>query len=153
MKWSRVEPLVPPDRGRQLMGDLGGIGMRGVDKNVSVQSRRYRRNDQDRRPRLFDPRRAKPFANRFALAVPTRMLGGVKDFIAGVIWNRDADIMLTFGNYRTGMNQLFEHRGRVIFGRIDKRAGGSIPSPRIEARALAVVNRMCALGITDTKTG
>ncbi len=153
MTASRIKPLVPPDRCWQLMGDFGSIWMCGVDKNVSVQPRRYRRDNEDCRLCLFDPSKPVAFADCLTLAVPTGMLGSVEDFVAGAIRNCDADIMLAFGNYRAGMDQLFEHRSRVIFGRIDERAGGCVPPPRIEPCTLAVIDRMRALGIADTKTG
>ena len=129
------------------------MGMRWIDKNVSVQPRWYRRHDQNSRPRLLNPCEAEVLAYGLALAVPSRMLGGVEDFIASAVGNSDADIMLAFGDYRAGVDQLFEHGSRVIFGGVDERAGGRIPTPWIEACALAVINRMRALRITYTKAG
>jgi hypothetical protein len=153
MLGSGIEPLVPPDRCWQFVRDLGSVGMRGVDQDVAIQSCRDRRHDQDRRPRLFNPSQPEAFADGLALAVPSRMAGGVEDFVADAIGDGDADIMLIGRQHRTCVNQFFEHRGRIIFGRVDNRRRGRVPPPRIESRALAIIDRVRALGIANPKTG
>lgn len=45
---SGIEPLIPPDRRGQFMGDGRSIRVRGVDQDVAIQPRRDRRHDQDR---------------------------------------------------------------------------------------------------------
>jgi hypothetical protein len=150
---SGIKPLVPPDRCWQFVRDLGGVGMCGVDQDVAIQPRRDRRHNQDRRSHLFGPSQPKAFADGLALAVPSGVAGRVENFVADAIGDGDADTMLIRRQHRTGVNQLFEHRGRIIFGRVDNRRRGRVPPPRIESRALAIIDRVRALGIANPKTG
>ena len=149
---SGIEPVVPPDWRRQFVGDFCSVRMRGIDQDISVQPRRYRRDEHNCRTRLFHPSKAKAFANGFALAVPPWISGGVEYLVAGAVRDRDAYIMLIGRQHRTRMNQLFEHRGRIIFGCVDHRAGRCIPPPRIEPRSLAIIDWIRALWITNPKT-
>ena len=149
---SGIEPLVPPDRCWKLMRDVRSIRVRGVDQYVAIQPCRDRRNDEDRRPALLDPSCPEAFANGLALSVPSRMAGRIEEFVANAVGDRDADIVLTLRDHRIGVNQLFEHRSRIILGGVDDRRRGSVPPPRIEPRALTVIDRISSLGIANPKT-
>ena len=93
---SGIEPVVPPDWRRQFMGNFFSVGMRGIDQDISVQPRRYGRDDQNGRARLFDPSKAAALANGFALAVPPGMFGGIEYLVACAVRDRDPNIMLVW---------------------------------------------------------
>ena len=150
---SGVKPFIPPNRRGQFMRDCLGVGMDGIDQDIAVKPCRYRRHDQDRRPRLLYPRLPKAFADGFAISIPSGMVGRLEHFIAGAVGNRNADIMLVGWYDGASAHQLFEHRGRIIFGRIDDRAGWRIPAPRIKPRALRIVDGICTFRITNPETG
>src|SRR3546814_17576296 len=61
--------------------------------------------------------------------------------------------MLVGRHHRVRVDELFQHRRRIMFRRVDDRAGRGVPPSRIEPSALAVIDRMRAIGIADPITG
>src|SRR3546814_5744514 len=61
--------------------------------------------------------------------------------------------MLVGRHHRVRVDELFQHRRRIMFRRVDDRAGRGVPPSRIEPSALAVIDRMRAVGIADPITG
>src|SRR3546814_14598709 len=61
--------------------------------------------------------------------------------------------MLVGRHHRVRVDELFQHRRRIMFGRVDDRAGSGVPSSRIEPSALAVRDGLRAIGIAGPITG
>src|SRR3546814_6552483 len=97
--------------------------------------------------------RRPPRSTRTDTLFPYTTLFRSEDFVTDAVGDRDADIMLVGRHHRVRVDELFQHRRRIMFRRVDDRAGRGVPPSRIEPSALAVIDRMRAIGIADPITG
>ena len=131
------------------MRDAARVGMRRVDQKIAFQPRRERGHDQNRRALLLVPGLPIRLADRLAAAVPAGMGGGLEHLVGDAVRDRDGDEMLVGGHHEIGVHQLLQHRGGIVLGRIDHRAGRRVPAPGIEPGAFGVIDREGAVGIAD----
>ena len=131
------------------MGDPGSVGVQRVDQDIALHPRGHGRHDQYGAAPLRIPCLPERLAQSLILSVPSRMRGGLEYFIADAVGDGDADMMLVGWQHAARMDQLFQHRRRIMFRRVDDGAGGRVPPPRIQPRPFAVIDGMDAIGIAD----
>ena len=104
------------------------VRMEWVNEDVSFHAGDDTRNQQEERPRFIKPCLSKITTHLSILMVPTAEAVNRHLLIGDTGRNADFNAVLVWGHLPAAVDQLFQHGCAVVFGTLDHRGTGSIPS-------------------------